>query len=133
MKSNKIVPCPICSREIELSYLRDVRVYYNGCDPCRINIFEIDGDIAWVKEHSEVVQHHWWIFKSSPRYWGTGLPRMPFELHFQIKEPDTQRVAKLTDLVFTLYKKMWMGYQIPLDVNVLISERDDEENKTETS
>lgn len=116
---NKIFPCPICSRDISLLFLSDVRVFYNECPRCKINIFEIDDDVAWVKNHSEKAH---WFFRFSRRYWGTGLPKMPFELHLLIKEPDTVRVTKLSDLIFTLYKKMYMGYQVPFDIAEYLDE-----------
>lgn len=127
MKSHKIVSCPTCGREVELLFLRDVRVYYNGCSICKNNIFAIDDDICWVKDHSEKFTHHWWFFRLTRRYWGSGLPRIPFYLHFLIKDLDMQRMAKLTELVFTLYKKMYMGYQVPLDIDQILSEKDDED------
>jgi hypothetical protein len=118
---NKIIPCPICSREIDLFFLRDIRVFYSGCPHCKINIFMIGDTVAWVKEYSERGR---WFFKFTKRYWATGMPKLPFELHLLIKDADVSRVTKITDLIFTLYKKMWMGYQVPLDARELADENE---------
>ena len=119
----KIVPCPICSREIELLFLWDIKIFYNGCPRCKINIFAVDDDVAWVKEYSKKFQHRWWFLRFSRRYWSSGLPRIPFELHVQIKEPDLERSNKLIEPILTLYKKMYMGLQVPIDIGYYLDEK----------
>jgi hypothetical protein len=127
MKSHKIVSCPTCGRKEELFFLRDIRVYYGGCLLCHNNIFALDDDVAWVKEYSEKFTHHWWIFRLTRRYWGTGLPKVPFTMHQVIREPNMIVSLKLTDKILTLYKKMYQGYQVPLDIDQILSEKDDED------
>jgi len=95
MLPKKIVACPNCSREISLSFLGENRgVFYGGCERCHLNILAIDDDIAWVKEVSAKL--HWY----SRRYWSSGLPRVPFELHLMIKDRDGLRTQKMIDSFF---------------------------------
>ena len=125
MRDLKIIPCPICSREVRLYFLWDIKVYYNGCDRCKNHVFSIDDDVAWVKEYSEKFTHRWWIFRLTRRYWTNVFPRLPFELHLLIKEPDVNRITKITDLVLTLYKKMYVkGFQVPIDIGYYLDEKD---------
>jgi len=95
MLPKKIVACPICSREILLSYLGENRgVYYQTCPDCNLNIFAIEDDIAWVKEASFKKNWH------SRTVWGSGIPPIPFELHLLIKDKDDARTHKMIDSIF---------------------------------
>ena len=90
-----IVPCPNCSKPIHLTFLGENRgVFYNVCLGCHLNIFAIDEDIAWAKETS--LKKNW----HSRRYWGNGLPRIPFELHLLIKDRDDARTHRMVDSIF---------------------------------
>lgn len=95
MLEKKIVVCPGCSREISLSYLGENRdVFYNVCLRCHYNLFASGDDLAWCKENS--LKLHWY----SRRYWGSGIPPIPFQLHLLIKDKNDARTHKMIDSIF---------------------------------